>query len=258
MGINKFNCEGYYDPTAYEALTRIENEARKSRSFRPVVYICSPLSGDLEGNQEKAVRYCRFAVDAGYIPIAPHLYFPQFMDDANPRERDLALFMDIVLLTKCAELWVFGDTVSKGMSIEIEKARRKGQTIRYSRRTARSVRMKIAVGNSRMDKKWKNRDISWEDPVRQGRLHHPHHGDRGGIPQAEEGRPGQHQGRGRLRGRSVREGRRKNGMVLCRSMLTLDMDYGKPGVWDEIDLLHDFQCCVYSTHKHTPEHPRRG
>ena len=23
--------------------------------------------------------------------------------------------------------------------------------------------MKIAVGNSRMDKKWKNRDISWED-----------------------------------------------------------------------------------------------
>ena len=131
MGINKFNCEGYYDPTAYEALTRIENEARKLRSFRPVVYICSPLSGDLEGNQEKAARYCRFAVDAGYIPIAPHLYFPRFMDDANPRERDLALFMDIVLLTKCAELWVFGDTISKGMSIEIEKARRKGQPIRY-------------------------------------------------------------------------------------------------------------------------------
>lgn len=131
MGSNKFNCEGYYDPTAYEALTRIENEARKLRSFRPVVYICSPLSGNLEGNQEKAARYCRFAVDTGYIPIAPHLYFPRFMNDANPRERDLALFMDIVLLTKCAELWVFGDTISKGMSIEIEKAKRKGQTIRY-------------------------------------------------------------------------------------------------------------------------------
>lgn len=131
MGINKFNCEGYYDPTPYEALTRIELEARKLHTFRPVVYICSPLSGDLEGNQEKAARYCRFAVDTGYIPIAPHLYFPRFMDDANPRERDLALFMDIVLLTKCAELWVFGDNVSKGMGIEIEKAKRKGQTIRY-------------------------------------------------------------------------------------------------------------------------------
>ena len=117
MGINKYNCEGYYDPTPYEALTRIENEARKLHSFRPVVYICSPLSGDVEGNQEKAARYCRFAVDTG--------------NDANPRERDLALFMDIVLLTKCAQLWVFGETVSKGMSIEIEKAKRKGQTIRY-------------------------------------------------------------------------------------------------------------------------------
>lgn len=59
MGINKYNCEGYYDPTPYEALTRIENEARKLHSFRPVVYICSPLSGDVEGNQEKAARYPR-------------------------------------------------------------------------------------------------------------------------------------------------------------------------------------------------------
>ena len=57
MSINKFNSEGYYDPTTYEALTRIENDARKLRSFRPVVYICSPLSGDVEGNQEKAARY---------------------------------------------------------------------------------------------------------------------------------------------------------------------------------------------------------
>jgi hypothetical protein len=131
MGINKYNCEGYYDPTPYEALTRIENEARKLRSFRPVVYICSPLSGDVEGNQEKAARYCRFAVDTGYIPIAPHLYFPRFMNDANPRERDLALFMDIVLLTKCAEVWVFGGTISKGMGIEIEKAKQKCRPIRY-------------------------------------------------------------------------------------------------------------------------------
>ena len=49
---------------------------------------------------------------------------------------------------------------------------------------------------------------------------------------------------------------RKNGMVLCRSMLTPGYGLWQTGVWDEIDLLHDFQCCVYSTHKHTPEHPR--
>lgn len=28
MGVNKFNCEGYYDPTAYEALTKIEQKAK--------------------------------------------------------------------------------------------------------------------------------------------------------------------------------------------------------------------------------------
>ena len=130
MGVNMFNAERYYDPTAYEALTRIEQEAKKS-AFRPIVYICSPFSGDTEANTEKARKYCRHAVDKGCIPIAPHLFFPQFMSDENPQERNLAIFMDIVLLSKCAELWVFGETISKGMSVEIEKAKRKGQPIRY-------------------------------------------------------------------------------------------------------------------------------
>lgn len=139
MGVNMRNSEGYYDPTAYEALSRIVREARAVRSFRPVVYICSPLSGDMDGNQAKARTYCRHAVDAGYIPIAPHIYFPQFMNEYNPRERNLSLFMDIVLLSKCAELWVFGDTISKGMRVEIERARHKGQLIRYFTEDCREV-----------------------------------------------------------------------------------------------------------------------
>lgn len=28
MGINKFNAEGYYDPTAYEAMTNIAKEEK--------------------------------------------------------------------------------------------------------------------------------------------------------------------------------------------------------------------------------------
>ena len=131
MGVNMRNSEGYYDPTAYEALSKIEREAKAARAYRPLVYICSPLSGDMERNQQNARRYCGHAVDNGYIPLAPHIYFPQFMSDRNPQERNLAMFMDIVLLTKCAELWVFGDHISKGMSIEIEKAKRKAKPIRY-------------------------------------------------------------------------------------------------------------------------------
>ena len=75
MGVSKYNSEGYYDPTAYEALTKITQEEKAAR-YRPLVYICSPYSGDTEGNTEKARRYSRFAADAGTIPIAPHLLFP--------------------------------------------------------------------------------------------------------------------------------------------------------------------------------------
>ena len=70
MSINKFNSEGYYDPTAYEALTAIEKEEKALRAFRPIVYICSPCSGDVEANVFAAQKYSRFAVDNGYIPIA--------------------------------------------------------------------------------------------------------------------------------------------------------------------------------------------
>lgn len=140
MGVNMYNSEGYYDPTAYEALMTIEKDAKALRAFRPVVYICSPLAGDMEQNQEKTRTYCRYAVDSGFIPIAPHIYFTQFMNDNSKEERDLALFMDIVLLSKCAELWVFGSTITNGMSIEIEKAKRKGQLIRYFTENCEEVR----------------------------------------------------------------------------------------------------------------------
>jgi hypothetical protein len=131
MSINKFNPEGYHDPTPYEALTIIEKEEKAAKFFRPLVYICSPYSGDIERNSEAARQYSRFAVDMGCIPITPHLLFTQFLDDSNPRERDLGLFFGNVLMSKCAEIWVFGSTISAGMNAEIERAKRKKYTIRY-------------------------------------------------------------------------------------------------------------------------------
>lgn len=83
MSINKFNSEGYYDPTAYEAMTAVEKEERALRAFRPIVYICSPYAGNVSENIENARKYSRFAVDKGYIPVAPHLLFPQFLNDNN-------------------------------------------------------------------------------------------------------------------------------------------------------------------------------
>ena len=129
-----YNSEGYASPTEYEAFTNIEREekaAAKAAAFRPVVYICSPYSGDVEKNTANARRYSRFAVDRHYLPITPHIYFTQFMDDNIPEERDTAIFMNWVLMSKCAELWVFGEYISPGMKAEIERAKRKHMKIRY-------------------------------------------------------------------------------------------------------------------------------
>ena len=125
--MNIYNSEMYPDPTAYHALTKIQKEEKASR-YRPLVYICSPYSGDIAGNTEKAIKYCRFAVDNNAIPLAPHLLFPQFMDEE--RERDLAIFMDMVLIGRCEQLWVFGETITAGMQAEINKANKKGIKIR--------------------------------------------------------------------------------------------------------------------------------
>ena len=130
MSISKYNAEGYLDLTAYEALLATTREAKKA-AFRPLVFICSPLAGDVEHNLEQARRCCRFAVMKGAIPLAPHLLFPQFMDDSDKAERNLAIFMGLVLLSKCQELWCFGDRISPGMAIELEKAKRLGIPVRH-------------------------------------------------------------------------------------------------------------------------------
>ena len=129
-----YNAEGYLSPTEHEALTRIEKAvkaARKAADFRPIVYICSPYSGDTKKNIENARKYSRFAVDKHYLPIAPHLLFTQFMDDTILEERETAIFMNFVLMSKCAEMWVFGDVISAGMQSEINRAKRKNMKIRY-------------------------------------------------------------------------------------------------------------------------------
>lgn len=131
MNISKFNSEGYFDPTAYGALSVIDKEERALLAFRPIVYICSPFSGDIDANVKAARAYSRFAVEAGYIPIAPHLLFPQFLNDADPQERQLGLFFGNALMSKCSEVWVFGKHISPGMEAEIERAKWKNYRLRY-------------------------------------------------------------------------------------------------------------------------------
>ena len=131
MSISKYNNEGYPDPTAYAALEIIEQEERALCAFSPIVYICSPYAGDIEANVATARRYSRFAVKTGFIPIAPHLLFPQFLNDLDPNERKLGLFLGNTLMSKCSEVWVFGERISTGMEAEINQAKSKHYHLRY-------------------------------------------------------------------------------------------------------------------------------
>lgn len=130
MSVNLYNSEGYLDATVYEALSNMEQEARRT-AYRPLVFICSPFAGDIEGNATRAREYCRFAVAENCIPVAPHLLFPQFMEKTDPAQRRLGIFFGLVLQSKCKEVWVFGRNITKGMAVEIEKAKERGLPIRY-------------------------------------------------------------------------------------------------------------------------------
>ena len=77
----------------------------------------------------RARQYCKFAVSKGRIPIAPHLYFPQFLTEINEREK--AMSMNLELLRLCGEVWVFGERITDGMEAEIAHAERLQKNIRY-------------------------------------------------------------------------------------------------------------------------------
>ena len=67
------------DLTAYHAITNVtkqERAAAGAKVYKPLVYVASPYAGDILHNTELARRYCRYAVDQGCIPLAPHLLFP--------------------------------------------------------------------------------------------------------------------------------------------------------------------------------------
>lgn len=97
------------------------------------VYICSPYSGDVETNVELAREFSTYALGFGVMPIAPHLLFPQFMNDNVPSEREMAMDFNRQIFDGCEQLWVLlGDRgISRGMEVEIGWAESEGKPIRY-------------------------------------------------------------------------------------------------------------------------------
>jgi len=116
--------------------------------------------------------------------------------------------------------------------------------------------MRIAVGNSRMDKKWKNREMTWEEFKE--KCSQTIRTTETVAEYRKMSKPAQDAVKdvGGFVGGALKEGKRKNGSVDGRSLLTMDLDHATPNIWDEVTMFFDFKCLMYSTHKHTPEAPR--
>jgi len=108
------------------------NKFNKTNEYYPLVYVCSPYRGNIDDNIINARKYSRFAFDKKNIPIAPHLLYPQFLNDNDIFERNIAIHkINYVFIGLCKEMWVFGDVITEGMKREILIAKKRNKPIRY-------------------------------------------------------------------------------------------------------------------------------
>jgi len=102
---------------------------RAEGARRRRVYVCHPFADDPAGNIERVRVISRQLVALGVMPVAPHLYLPQLLDEATERGQALALCLE--LLATCDEVRVFGGRVTAGMRREVEHAKRRGIPVRF-------------------------------------------------------------------------------------------------------------------------------
>lgn len=87
------------------------------------IFICSAYAANPIENIKRAKRFCRYVMAHGHSCFAPHLFYPQFLDDASATERQMGLTAGLAWLEKSDEIWVFEEHPSPGMKIEISHAR---------------------------------------------------------------------------------------------------------------------------------------
>lgn len=114
----------------------------------------------------------------------------------------------------------------------------------------------IAVGKSRSDKKWQNKEMKWsvflrrfKEPTRTQESYK----DFIKMSATEQGRI---KDVGGFVGGTLEGGRRKADAVKERYLLAFDLDFATTDFLEEFDMLCLNASMIYSTHKHSPEKPR--
>lgn len=91
------------------------------------VFICSPYAGDITRNVAIAQEICRDVIADGHAPFAPHLLYPQILDDADPAARETGMTCGLAFMETCHEVWAYvRDGVSPGMQRELDHAKSLG------------------------------------------------------------------------------------------------------------------------------------
>lgn len=116
--------------------------------------------------------------------------------------------------------------------------------------------MIISVANSRTSKYWKHTEMLWDEFLDRVKNTIRTVETVEEYKKLSKAKQDEIKDVGGFVGGRLKDGKRKNGYVEYRTMLTLDMDYATPELWEQITLFYDFTCCIYSTHKHTSEKPR--
>ena len=112
------------------------------------VYIISRYSAETwqerRFNREVAKYFCREITREGKRPVAPHLFYTQFLSDEDPRERRLGLDFAIKDLDECSSflLVIVDGVISSGMRGELEHLTRigkRGELVAISKAQARKL-----------------------------------------------------------------------------------------------------------------------
>jgi len=91
------------------------------------IFICSRYSAQTDEEKAHNLKIvkamCREARNQGHLPLAPHLYFTQFLEDGIPADREAGMQMGRIWLEECQALWYDADgSMSEGMQGEIALA----------------------------------------------------------------------------------------------------------------------------------------
>jgi hypothetical protein len=109
-------------------------EQKEKIKENELIYVCSPLRAPtweaMQRNKEKAAEYARFLKEKFHCrAIAPHAILPDYLDDNNPQERQVAVEFDLSLVKIAKALVVCGNQISSGMKAEITLAKECGTPI---------------------------------------------------------------------------------------------------------------------------------